>query len=33
VLSEMVYAGKDESVIGKPDPLIVGSGPDFFYED
>lgn len=33
VLSEMVYAGKDESVVGKPDPLIVGSGPDFFYED
>jgi len=33
VLSEMVYPGKDESVIGKPDPLIVGTGPDFFYED
>ena len=33
VLSEMVYAGKDESVVGKPDPLIVGSGPEFFYED
>ena len=33
VLSEMVYKNKDDSVIGKPDPLIVGSGPDFFYED
>ncbi len=33
VLSEMVYEGKDESIVGKPDPLIVGSGPEFFYED
>jgi len=31
VLSEMSYAGKDESVVGKPDPLIVGEGPEFFY--
>jgi polyphosphate kinase 2 len=33
VLSEMSYAGKDESVVGKPDPLIVGEGPEFFYTD
>jgi polyphosphate kinase 2 len=33
VLSEMGYAGKDESVVGKPDPLIVGEGPEFFYTD
>jgi polyphosphate kinase 2 len=31
VLSEMSYAGKDESVVGKPDPLIVGEGAEFFY--
>jgi hypothetical protein len=33
VLSEMVYPGKNETAIGKPDPLIVGAGPEFFYED
>ena len=33
VLSEMVYAGKDDGVVGKPDPLIVGSGPEFFYAE
>lgn len=33
VLSEMSYEGKDESVVGRPDPLIVGEGPDFFYTD
>jgi polyphosphate kinase 2 len=33
VLSESSYAGKDEGVVGKPDPLIVGSGPDFFHAD
>jgi polyphosphate kinase 2 len=30
VLSEMSYDGKDTKSIGKPDPLIVGSGPEFF---
>ena len=33
VLSEMSYEGKDESVVGKPDPKIVGAGPEFFYAD
>lgn len=31
VLCEIDYEGKDKEVVGKPDPLIVGSGPDFFY--
>lgn len=30
VLSEMSYEGKDESVVGKPDPKIVGEGAEFF---
>jgi polyphosphate kinase len=33
VLSEMTYEGKDEKLVGKPDPLLVGEGPDFFYTD
>jgi polyphosphate kinase len=33
VLWEINYAGKDENVVGKPDPLIVGEGPEFFFED
>jgi polyphosphate kinase 2 len=33
VLAEMTYAGKDESLVGKPDPLLVGEGPEFFYAD
>jgi len=33
VLSEMSYEGKDDSVVGRPDPLIVGEGPEFFYAD
>jgi len=33
VLSEMSYEGKDESVVGKPDPLLVGEGPEFFFAD
>ncbi len=33
VLSAMNYDGKDASVVGKPDPLIVGSGPEFFNAD
>jgi polyphosphate kinase len=31
VLSTLDYAGKDAAIVGKPDPLIVGSGPAFFY--
>ncbi len=30
ILSVLDYAGKDRAVVGKPDPLIVGSGPVFF---
>jgi polyphosphate kinase 2 len=30
VLSAIDYAGKDVKAIGKVDPLIVGSGPEFF---
>ena len=30
VLSAMSYDGKDEHAVGKPDPLIVGEGEDFF---
>jgi polyphosphate kinase 2 len=30
VLSQMNYEGKDARAVGKPDPLIVGSGPGFF---
>jgi polyphosphate kinase len=30
VLSRIDYAGKDVSVAKPPDPLIVGSGPEFF---
>jgi polyphosphate kinase 2 len=33
VLAEMTYDGKDEKLVGKPDPLLVGEGPDFFYAD
>jgi polyphosphate kinase 2 len=33
VLAETSYEGKDDSIVGKPDPLIVGEGPDFFYAD
>jgi polyphosphate kinase len=33
VLAESSYEGKDESLVGKPDPLIVGDGPEFFYAD
>jgi polyphosphate kinase 2 len=31
VLSAMDYEGKDKAIVGTPDPLIVGAGPDFFY--
>jgi polyphosphate kinase len=33
VLAEMTYDGKDESLVGKPDPLLVGDGAEFFYTD
>jgi len=33
VLSRSKYAGKDDRVVGEPDPLIVGSGPEFFDAD
>jgi polyphosphate kinase 2 len=33
VLSATSYDGKDAKAIGKPDPLIVGSGPEFFDLD
>ena len=29
LLAAIPYAGKDKKVIGKADPLIIGSGPDF----
>jgi polyphosphate kinase 2 len=33
VLSAIPYDGKDEDSVGKPDPKIVGSGPEFFAAD
>jgi polyphosphate kinase 2 len=33
VLAETSYEGKDEQLVGKPDPLLVGAGPEFFYAD
>ena len=30
VLCALDYKGKDRKIVGKPDPLIVGSGPEFF---
>lgn len=33
LLNAMSYDGKDESVVGKPDPNIVGAGSDFFFAD
>lgn len=30
VLSMLDYDGKDKKAVGKPDPLIVGVGPEFF---
>jgi len=33
VLSAVDYDGKDANVVGKVDPLIVGTGPDFFYAE
>jgi polyphosphate kinase 2 len=31
VLAALDYDGKDRKAVGKPDPRIVGSGPEFFY--
>lgn len=31
ILTAIDYEDRDKKVIGKPDPLIVGAGPDFFY--
>ncbi len=31
VLSSVDYEGRDKKVIGKPDPRLVGAGPEFFY--
>ena len=33
VLAATPYDGRDEEAVGKPDPLIVGSGPEFFQAD
>jgi polyphosphate kinase 2 len=33
VLSGLPYAGKDETLIGRPDPKIVGTGGHFFDQD
>ena len=33
VLSMLPYDGKDEEVVGQPDPLIVSSGGDIFQYD
>jgi len=33
VLSQLPYDGKDEKVVGQPDPLIVSSGEDIFQYD
>ncbi|WP_373017521.1 polyphosphate kinase 2 [Thiomicrorhabdus sp.] len=33
VLNMIPYEGKDEAVIGKPDPLIVSAGEDIFQHD
>ncbi|MEQ1611794.1 MAG: polyphosphate kinase 2 [Hyphomicrobiaceae bacterium] len=31
ILSSYDYKDRDKKAIGKPDPRIVGAGPDFFY--
>ena len=31
VLAALDYEGKSKKVVGTPDPLIVGSGPEFFH--
>jgi hypothetical protein len=31
VLSAIDYEGKDEDVVGSPDPLIVGATPELLY--
>ncbi len=32
VLSRFAYPEKNDKAVAEPDPLIVGSGPDFFYD-
>ena len=32
ILNQIPYEGKDEEVVGKPDPLIVSSGEDIFAD-
>ena len=29
ILSSLPYAGRDLEIVGKPDPKIIGEGPDF----
>ncbi|MBX9589799.1 MAG: polyphosphate kinase 2 [Hyphomonadaceae bacterium] len=31
VLAALDYEGKSKKIVGTPDPLITGAGPDFFY--
>ena len=31
ILSSCRYQGREKKVVGKPDPLIIGTGPEFFY--
>ena len=33
VLAAMDYEGKSKKAVGRPDPLIVGSGPEFFHTE
>lgn len=32
ILNQIPYEGKNEEVVGKPDPLIVSSGEDIFAD-
>jgi hypothetical protein len=31
VLAAIDYEGRDTKIAGKPDPKLVGAGPEFFY--
>ncbi|SFR61291.1 polyphosphate kinase 2 [Thiomicrospira sp. ALE5] len=33
ILNSLPYEGKDESIVGGPDPLILSSGDDIFQDD
>lgn len=33
ILNSLPYEGKDESIVGLPDPLILSSGDDIFQDD